>query len=219
MIYIYDILVNFNTNFFEFFEWEKKDNLIPIKKIPMYKVESVFIQDIITKKIQITDSILLEILGKCEIFDNKKNKNFKYACLFTDNYQVIACLIDEYGNVLKVSDLLLEEATDTIILSKRCNLRSISYNILGTKNTSRFLTRKEMKIKKYLLLEFNNSYKEKNILKLKYLYFEYFDKYPMNLDIDLIYNSLVDTLKNVLDNNHLKLYELLELSNLEDKVV
>ena len=79
MIYIYDILLNFNTNFYEFFEWEKKDNLISIKKIPMYKVESTFIQDLITKKVQINDPILIEILCKCEVLNNKKNKNFNYV--------------------------------------------------------------------------------------------------------------------------------------------
>ena len=32
MRFIYDIVVNYENNFFEFYEWEKEDNIINIKK-------------------------------------------------------------------------------------------------------------------------------------------------------------------------------------------
>lgn len=32
MVYIYDILLNFNKNLIEYFEWEEKDNIKYIKK-------------------------------------------------------------------------------------------------------------------------------------------------------------------------------------------
>ena len=61
MIYIYDILLNFNTEFFEFYEWEKSDLLFHIKKIPIYKVETKVIEDFLTKKVIIDSPLLLEI--------------------------------------------------------------------------------------------------------------------------------------------------------------
>lgn len=209
MTYIYDILLNFNNDFYEFYEWEKSDNITHIKKIPIYKVSSKVIDDILTKKIKIDDPITYEILNKTEIFDNKKIKTLKYACLFTDSYKVIAVLLNDDFSISKVSDLLLDESCDTIDISKRCNLISLTYNIIGKKKDYGFLTRKEIKIKKYLINEFKNAYKEKDFNKLEYLYFEYFDN-SLN-DIEKIYEELNDSLKKELTIKHIKLYELLKL--------
>ena len=68
----------------------------------------------IVKKIIIDDPIKFEILNKTELFDNKKNKTIKSACLFTDTYRIIGVLLNEDGLVTKISDLLLDEAADTI---------------------------------------------------------------------------------------------------------
>ena len=38
MKYIYDIELNFNNKYYEFYEWEKKDNITHINKIPYYKI-------------------------------------------------------------------------------------------------------------------------------------------------------------------------------------
>ena len=40
MNYIYDIYLNFNNIPYDFFEWNKNDNLIHLKKIPIYKVKT-----------------------------------------------------------------------------------------------------------------------------------------------------------------------------------
>ena len=34
MNFIYDIVLNFNKDYYDFFEWNKKDSVINIKKIP-----------------------------------------------------------------------------------------------------------------------------------------------------------------------------------------
>lgn len=211
MTYIYDILLNFNNDFFEFYEWEKNDNIIHVKKIPIYKVNTVFLDDLITKKVLIDDPIKFEILNKTELFDNKKNKNIKSACLFTDSYRIVAVLLNDDGLVTKISDLLLEEAVDTIEIAKRCKLVSITYNILGTKKHYDFFTRKEIKIKKYLCKEIKTAYLEKDKTKLEYLYFEYFDR--ISSEIDKIYEELMYSFKLELTSRHIKLYELIKLAN------
>ena len=75
MIYIYDIILNFNSVFYEFYEWDSKDNLTFIRKIPLVKVDTNFINDILTKKVVIDDPIVLEITNKCEITSCKKANN------------------------------------------------------------------------------------------------------------------------------------------------
>ena len=38
MIYIYDIILNFNKDYYEFFQWKKSDKILNVKKIPAFKV-------------------------------------------------------------------------------------------------------------------------------------------------------------------------------------
>ena len=35
MNYIYDIVLNFNKEYYNFFEWNKRDNIVNVKKIPL----------------------------------------------------------------------------------------------------------------------------------------------------------------------------------------
>lgn len=209
MIYIYDIILNFNSVFYEFYEWDSKDNLTFIRKIPLVKVDTNFINDILTKKVVIDDPIVLEITNKCEITSCKKANKIKYACLFTDSLKVIGVILNDKKQIIKVSDLLLDEANDVINISKRTNIRSITYNILENKNNEFFLTKKEIKIKNYLQDEIQNIQNKKDFSKLSYLYFEYFNKIPdNNCDIS---KELLNSFKNNLTIKHIELYELLKL--------
>ena len=209
MIYIYDIILNFNSVFYEFYEWDSKDNLTFIRKIPLVKVDTNFINDILTKKVVIDDPIVLEITNKCEITSCKKANKIKYACLFTDSLKVIGVILNDKKQIIKVSDLLLDEANDVINISKRTNIRSITYNILENKNNEFFLTKKEIKIKNYLQDEIQNIQNKKDFSKFSYLYFEYFNKIPdNNCDIS---KELLNSFKNNLTTKHIELYELLKL--------
>lgn len=211
MTFIYDIILNFNSEFYEFYEWEKNDYITHIRKIPIYKVDTKIIDDVLNKKIIVDSKFLCEILNKTEIFENKKIKTLKYACLLTDSYRVIAILLNDDYNIIKVSDLLLDEAYDTINISKRLKIETIAYNIIGDRKNNVFLTRNEVKIKKYIFTELKNAYKNKDIDKLKYLYFEYFNNYLS--DINKIYVELVNSLNKEITPLHLKLYELLKLAH------
>ncbi len=216
MIYIYDILLNLNNDFYEFYEWEKNDNIFHIKKIPIFLVDTNFMEDLLTKKITINDPIVMEMYNKTEYFDTKKIKTIKYAALFTDSYRVVGVLLDDDYKVIKISDLLLEEALDAIDISERCNLRTITYNIVGTKKDYSFLTRSEIKIRKSLILEIKNAYKEKDFSKLEYLYFEYFNE--DSHDIDEICEKLINSLKREINEKHKKLYDLIKLANSKNKL-
>ena len=181
----------------------------------IYKVETSFMEDLLNKKIVIDSPIALEIANKTEVFDNKKVKIIKYACLFTDTYRVIGVLLNDDFSIGKISDLLLDEACDAISISKRCNLTKVAYNIIGNRKEYSFLTRSEIKIKKYLISEIKSAYREKDLMKLEYLYFEFFNRNCDNLD--KIYNDLVESLSKEITADHLKLYDLLKLCQKETK--
>lgn len=209
MIYIYDILLNFNEDFYEFYEWEKGDYLYHIKKIPIFKVETSFMELLFSKKIKLEEGFVKSLSSKVELFGTKKNKSLNHSCLFTDGYKVIGVMINDSFEISQISDLLLDEATDAINISSRCNMLSLEYTIIGSRKNNFFLTRKEKKIKLYLEEELKKIHKNKENSKLAYLYFEYFNK-EMD-DIELAYKELYHTLKTVITEKHEKLYELLHL--------
>ena len=39
MEYIYDIVLNFQKTYYDFYEWNRADKIINIKKIPIYKID------------------------------------------------------------------------------------------------------------------------------------------------------------------------------------
>ena len=76
MIYIYDILLNFNTSLIEFFEWKENDLIKYIKKIPIYKVSDDFLYNLVNNEIKIESNFLNNIKDKT-LFDNQNN-NFNF---------------------------------------------------------------------------------------------------------------------------------------------
>ena len=52
MDYIYDIVLNFNDDYYEFYEWKQEDKIINIKKIPIYKIPTNKYLDITTISVE-----------------------------------------------------------------------------------------------------------------------------------------------------------------------
>ena len=77
MAYIYDILLNFNEDFFEFYDWNKNDKIIHIKKIPIYQVDNKTLKDILHNKIKINGDFLTLIKDKTEEIIFSFEKSFK----------------------------------------------------------------------------------------------------------------------------------------------
>lgn len=106
MNYIYDILLNFNKELYDFYEWNKNDNIIHLKKIPMFKIDSRKLKDIIENNVIFNEEFLEKVKNKTEEYSNRKIKILENAFLLTDGLEVIAI------NVLKenlYSKLLIDE--------------------------------------------------------------------------------------------------------------
>ena len=62
MIYIYDVILNFTDNYYyEFYEWNKNDNLLNFKKIPIIYVNNKVLDDFIKNMIRINKTFLKKI--------------------------------------------------------------------------------------------------------------------------------------------------------------
>lgn len=219
MIYIYDILLNWtDTNkIYEFFEWDVNDNIEHIKRIGLIKVTSKQMSDIITHDIKVDNNLLEDIYNLTEVFKEKRVINLEYACLITDGNIVIAIEFDKDGNSLYKSRLLLDEEEEVLELSLKRDYYELNYSINNDNKAPNYLlTRKEEGIKRYLLQEIIDTYKEQNINKLKYIYSEYTNK-VLN-DTDLMYKELVSSLDFVLTSKHQKIYDLLKLSHTKKQV-
>ena len=58
MNYIYDIVLNFQENYYQFFEWSRKDKIKNISKIPVYRVTD---EDLLKLKYKLTPKLITKI--------------------------------------------------------------------------------------------------------------------------------------------------------------
>ena len=196
MNYIYDVFLNFNYKLYDFYEWNKNDNIIHIKKIPLFKINDEVMKCILNNNIKIDKSFLNKIINKTETFGNI----IKYACIFATNECAVGIKIDKG---ITYSTMLINEEQEVLEYIRFLEEEKFDYVVVSNKENS-FLTRKEVEIKKYINNKINNLIVKKEYNKLKYIYLECFDR---NADIDYI----VDNILNELDNNsevYHKIYNL-----------
>lgn len=212
MIYVYDVILNLNDTLIEFFEWEDKDNIKYIKKIPFYKINKKTMEDFIKKDVKIEKEFLEKISGKAKLEENYKN-DCKYLALFTDDNLILGVSFTKEGKNKFISRLLLDEEDEILLIGNRLVETKINYEVIDIKNNNKdynYLTRSENKIKYALEHEFKSLYSNNLVDKLNYFYFEYFNK--INNNKDVCYKELLDSLNNNFNQNHIKLYNIIKLS-------
>ena len=217
MTYIYDIVLNFHHDYYEFYEWDNNDDLLQIKKIALMRINCNDFNNILNKKVLFDDSFLLNIFHKCEYFENKKIISIPYSVIFTDSYRTVAIMIDLDNNIIKYSSLTLEDEEDVIFLGEKIGITKVKYQILGDNNNiNNYKTRKELEMISYIKDDILESYNKKNVEKLKYLYSEYFDIKSNN--IEKIKKDLEEELTKDIGEKHFNLYRLIKLSRCQKGV-
>lgn len=210
MIYIYDILLNWNKNkLYDFYEWEKTDKLEHIKKIPLIRVNKGVIPNFYYNNIIIKGEVLDNIYNATESYSLKKVNKVPYAFVITDGSTALALKCDKSGKVIEKSKFIIDEEEEILCFTSRLKVYDIQYEIKEKTDNVSFLTRKEVKIKDFLLKEINDCYKQKDSDKLKYLYTECFGNVKDNI-YDM-YNELVSSLNKEITKSHQNLYGLLHL--------
>ena len=210
MTYVYDLILNFENELYEFYEWKSEDKIYHIKRINYVRVNSSVYNDILDNDIVMSDDFLLSIFNKCEYYLNRSVGNIPYAAILTDGYRAMAIMMSQNGKIIKYSSLLLDEEEDILDLCSKMATIKLDYKVISKKRTCDLRTRQEKSIIKYLKKDLANTYKKKNINKLRYLYFEYFNK--NSNDIKEIYQSLNNELEKDITEKHYLLYDLIKLS-------
>ncbi|MBP3461718.1 MAG: DUF3603 family protein [Bacilli bacterium] len=202
MNYIYDILLNFKEEYYDFYDWNKNDNIVHIRKIPILKIDTIDLYNIKNNKIKIELKFLEKIRNKTEIFTSKTVKNIEYAFLLSDGKKVLAIL--KQDKKIKKSSLLIDEEMDVLEEIEREEMTKIEYKIVDKEETKELKTRKQNEIEKFVKKELEKIKNQDE--KLKYIYYECFNKKEKSKEKILI------ELNNI--NNHIineKLYKFFKL--------
>jgi len=195
MDYIYDIVLNFQEKYYDFYEWRPSDKIINIKKIPIYKISTTDYINI-KKYLVIIDRNTL----------TKQSKIF----LLTNGIEVMGVLLDNYGKVIKLSSLLFDESDDILDDKDDIKLVNIKYRILKKRNF-KLISRHNLEKQIYI----NNYLKKIDILKdeylIKYLYYDIYGTEEQEPRV--AYNKLLSLSKENID----LLYNSIQKINLELK--
>ncbi len=204
MNYIYDIVLNFNKDYFCFYEWNKKDNIINIKKIPFFVVDNNTFNMMKYDKV-VVDSSFIELI-KEKTYTYSKNK-IGSACLISNCKEVIGVLFDNKGNLVKRSSLLIdeeEEVLDEIVNDDIYNINIVSSKKIKREDINRIEREKKLFLNNYIK-------RENNIINLKYLYYDYFEKEED--DISLIKKKLLDNINSKWSDKLNSFYETVKIFN------
>ncbi len=205
MNFYYDITLDFLENSYSFYEIEKTDNFVEVKKIPLFQVSNKVLKDFINNKVKVNQDFLNIIYNKTML----KNSYIEYACILADKNNAIALEFNEEGIVTKYSSLSLMDELNLLEVIYTIKNIDIDYNIIS-KNSKSMTLRKENIIKDIIKKEITKLYNDKNISKLQFLYLEWFD--DLESDIDKIYNTMLDKLKDNISKKEEKISKIIEMS-------
>lgn len=175
MIYVYDILVNFidSNRIYEVFEWNNKDDIEHIKRIPLFLCDYNLIDSILNYDVYISKEFLNVIENKTILYKNN-NEKIKYACLLTEGSRVYALEFNESGKIEYKSSLLFDEEEEVLELSLQLENYKIDYKKIDLYKEELYLTRKLEQRRNYIIKDLKYTYNNKNYSKLRYLYNECF---------------------------------------------
>lgn len=201
MNYIYDIYANLNDKYYDIYEWLKKDTIMHIKKIPVFKITNNDLINIIKNDIKLNIEFFNLVKNKTEFFNLKKKLNL---CIFTDSKDNILVQISDDGNIIQKSDIHFTDKIASFDTLKKINLFSLDYHI-RKKIPLQLYDRNEQERKNYLLKKINLL--DQN--KLAYLYFECFNQKQTNEELikKRIRNEILQNNEKICStiNNFLKL--------------
>lgn len=208
MSFIYDILINFNKQLVDFYDWNLNDSIEHVRKIPLFRIDSKSLLDIRNSVVKIDSEFMSSIFNKTEVFHNHNVGKMSYCCLFCDGAYVLGVEFNQSGVSVAKSKLLLDEEMEVLDVCERMSEDNVSYEVLMDDVVYECVTRKEMKIRKYLFSEIKKSH---NLDKLKYLYFDCYGEQENNISV--IVKRLKDSILNNKDGVVDQMYRFFKLTS------
>lgn len=204
MNYIYDIILNFNEEFYDFYEWKNNDNVINVRKIPVLKVDENTYISLKNNKVQVSMETIDSLKKNFSLYNEKIEGNI--ICLITNGMSAFGVMFNNNGYLIKRSGMLFDEEEEVIDESE--NIKEVKIDFIKNEkqksnNISRIVKEKQKFIKDYI-----SSLDDE--LTLKYIYYDYFEKEENKNNIKEI---LLSEINSEWNSKLSKLYDLTKLLN------
>ena len=111
MNYIYDIVLNFNKEYYSFYEWDRKDSIINVKKIPLFLVDNECFNIMKYDNVSVSKDFINVIRDKTYTYTRSK---LGPSLLISNEKEVMALMFNENGNLVKRSSLTLDEEEEVL---------------------------------------------------------------------------------------------------------
>ncbi len=208
MHYYYDLLVNLDETSWEFYEWDKKDSIIPIKKIPIIRIKEQDFLKIYSYEGQIEEEWLKTYQKKTIIKGNVQNVTM---ILISSTKNSLVLELADDGKIINRSKLLIEDENNINELATTLKEISIPFKkIKQIKREREF--RQALEEKNLIKIELKTLKEKENISKCAYLYYEWFGE--LETDLDKMIETCLQELKKPYS---LKIHEIVSLIRLSYK--
>lgn len=208
MHYYYDLLVNLDETLWEFYEWDKKDTIIPIKKIPFIRAKEQDFLNIYSYEGQIEKEWIKTYQKKTICKGSIQNSTM---LLISSGKNSLVVEVNDNGKIINRSKLLIEDENNINELATSLKETSIPF-----KKIKQLPKRKEfrqaLEEKKLIKIELKTLKEKENISKCAYLYYEWFGELEKNFD-KMIEKCLIELQKTY----SIKLHEIASLIRLSYK--
>lgn len=214
MIFVYDLLVNYNDEAYKFYEWDVNDEIEYLKRSVLIKVSDYLYKKVISKNIIVGETFLASIKEKSEIVKEKKHEKMSYMCIFTNGSDTTGVTFNNNGRIMEFTKFTLQDELELLDIALSLKIKKIDYKeITNNEYSVSFITRDGKKVIKMILRELNMIKDEKD--KINYLYYEWFNK---KCEIDTPYNELVRDIKSFYGEGHTKFLKLLNIISIKNNV-
>lgn len=202
MNYIYDIILNFNEEFYDFYEWKSNDNVINVRKIPVLKVDENTYIALRNNKVQVSLETI-EVLKKTFSLYNEKIEG-NIICLITNGMSAFGVMFNNNGYLIKRSSMLFDEEEEVIDESE--NIKEVKIEFIKNEKQEKNNVSRIVKEKQKFINDYISSLDDE--LTLKYIYYDYFEKEENKNNIKEI---LLKEITRKWNNKLSKLYDLTKL--------
>lgn len=211
MNYIYDVVLNLQKEYYDFYEWNQNDNIFHMRKIPIIKINKKQLLEIKTHLIKFNGETLKYFNTKihAERFKENNITKLKSILILSAKNFALAIKFNKNGIITYKSSLLPEEQDDILEISKLQKETVLDYKIIKKNKTKAFKTRFELENEKFIQNELDTIYKEQNTKKLNYIYLECFNK--TEKDYEIAYRKLKKEIYKT-NNNFKKIYNIFKIT-------
>ncbi|PLT30383.1 YjbA family protein [Peribacillus deserti] len=227
MLYLHDVWVNWfegeenGYNICHFHEWRKDDGIELLDQVPLIKVSSPMFHYIENDLSELPKELLDDIFQKAYARKNHERIQMDYCFIATDGKGILAVDTIGYNIPIRKSRLIprqeqlvyemVENQEEAQYEFEKQEASPKDYHILSpSPNLMQGLTRKERQLKQLLFMALDQLYSSKNTAEIRYWYTEWSPhkyEYIQNLDFEIAWNELFESIRYDWSSKHLSLCE------------